>query len=193
MLGNFLLLVKFNSLSKVNILKNVSFLNENSPIDIFYYGLQYRKALNKKRRSEKHTKSSCEENEANRTKKIKKIQLLKEAKKKEANQRIFFQLVESFTENAPQLLLQLYILAKKLSTSFSINRKSKSINFVLNTHCDARMRKLIVHFLVSLQTVSIFSSLFRLAFNLTIFQKITWTRSWILFPAHFFVIGNLNK
>jgi hypothetical protein len=37
--------------------------------------------------------------------------------------------------------------------------------------------------------VSIFSSLFRLACNLTIFQKITLQRSWILFPAHFFVIG----
>ena len=90
------------------------------PIDIFCYGLQYRNTLRKENR--KNGNLANHENKSNE----KKSDLYKAAQMKEANQRIFFQLVESFTENAPQLLLQLYILAIKFSTSSTdFNRESK--------------------------------------------------------------------
>ena len=67
---------------------------KNRPIDVFLYGFQYESA-----------------------KKEEKRKMYKAAMEKEENLGIFFQLVESFLANAPQLLLQLYILTVNASTS----------------------------------------------------------------------------
>ena len=87
------------------------------PVDVFCYGLQYKRAL-KKEETDKITGEFEAKNN-------KRSELFKKAKEAEDNQRIFFQLVESFMENAPQLLLQMYILARNISVSQEITLEGK--------------------------------------------------------------------
>ena len=68
------------------------------PIDIFYYGLQYKKAV----------KNGL----------IKRSNLFQDAKEAEENQAVIFQLIESFMGNGPQLILQSYVLVQNVSNSF---------------------------------------------------------------------------
>ena len=78
-----------------------------SPIDVFCYGLQYKKAI----RKEEDEKTSGE----NGDKTIRRSEIYRKAQEAETNQRIFFQLLESFMENAPQIVLHMYILARNIS------------------------------------------------------------------------------
>ena len=144
----------------------------------------------------------------------KKRELYKKEKNRETERSIFLQLFESFMESAPQLLLQMYILATKVSITYSslhftsdtfsnstannystpdivITTQFISDEGIINYYYIKLAYKLFIYLLqtVLLQIASIVISLASLSWNLTDFQKTSWKDSWFLSIVFFIAIG----